>query len=532
MTTELFCGGRIYSPMAPDATAMAVTDGIVSWIGEDRTGRALHPGVPVTDLAGSFVAPAFVDTHVHVTDLGLSLIGLDLSQCRSLDDCMRALASYAAETSDVLVWGHGWDESEWTDHRSPTTADLDAAAPGRPVYLTRVDSHSAAVSTSLRAAAPGIDAAAGFSPQSPLTADAHHLARLAARSMMTTETRSRARTAALDHAARQGIVAVHECGGPIVSGIHDFRDLMATEHGVDVRGYWGELVDTPERAQQVLVDTGAHGLAGDIFVDGSLGSRTAWLSSPYADGPGTGMSYLDVDAITAHISSCTSAGIQAGFHVIGDAAVTAVVTALARVVGELGTTAVAACGHRLEHLSMVTPEQSDLLAAWGVIASMQPAFDALWGGPDGLYATRLGAERGTALHPLARLASAGVALAFGSDAPVTRLDPWATTRAAVNHRTPGSAISPRAAFSAATRGAWRAGGVRDGLAGTLVPGAPASFAVWDVDELVVRAPKDSVQRWSTDPRAGVAPLPSLNESDASPTCSMTVHRGKVIHDQR
>ena len=69
------------------------------------------------------------------------------------------------------------------------------------------------------------------------------------------------------------------------------------------------------------------------------------------------------------------------------------------------------------------------------------------------------------------------------------------------------------------------------MAGTLVPGAPASFAVWDVDELVVRAPKDSVQRWSTDPRAGVSPLPSLDESAESPRCSMTVHRGKVIHEQ-
>ncbi|WP_415975220.1 amidohydrolase [Rhodococcus sp. 077-4] len=517
--------------MASDATAMAVTDGIVSWIGEDRTGRALHPGVDVTDLAGAFVAPAFVDTHVHVTDLGLSLIGLDLSDCSSLVQCMRMLAEHASESPTALVWGHGWDESEWPERRAPSTADLDTAAPGRPVYLTRIDSHSAAASTPLRVAATGIESAGGFSPQAPLTADAHHLARTVARSMLTTDTRTRARMAALDHAAAQGIVAVHECAGPIISGVDDFRELMATEHGVEVRGYWGELVETAEQAQQLLGDTGAHGLAGDIFVDGSLGSRTAWLSSPYADGPGSGVSYEDVDAIAAHISACTTAGVQAGFHVIGDAAVSAAVLAFERVVAELGTPAVAARGHRLEHLAMVTPDQADRLASWGVIASMQPMFDAMWGGSDGLYAQRLGADRAAALHPFARLASAGVSLAFGSDAPVTRLDPWATVGAAVNHHTPGSAISPRAAFSAATRGAWRAGGVRDGLAGTLVPGAPASFAVWNVDELVVRAPKDSVQRWSTDPRAGVAPLPGLDPSSERPRCSMTVHRGQVIHEQ-
>lgn len=531
MTTELFSGGRIYSPMAPDATAMAVTDGIVSWVGEDRTGRALHPGVREHDLAGAFVAPAFVDTHIHVTDLGLSLIGLDLTDCRSLEQCLSLLRDRAASTVDALVVGHGWDESGWPEHRPPSTSEIDAAAPGRPVYLARVDSHSAAVSTPLRAAADGIEAAAGFAIESPVTADAHHLARLTARSMLTESTRDRARTAALDSAAERGIVAVHECAGPIVSGRDDFRALLDTDHGVEVRGYWGELVESAEHARDVLAETGAHALGGDIFVDGSLGSHTAWLSTPYDDAPGSGVSYADVDAMAAHISACTLAGVQAGFHVIGDAAVTAAVTAFEQVIAVLGIPAVAACGHRLEHLAMVDPGQAARLASWGVIAGVQPMFDAAWGGPEGLYATRLGTDRARELNPFARLAAAGVSLAFGSDAPVTRLDPWAMCRAAVNHRTPGSGVSPRAAFSAATRGAWRAGGVRDGLAGTLVPGAPASFAVWDVDELVVRAPKDNVQRWSTDPRAGVAPLPRLDPSATSPACLLTVHRGRVLHEQ-
>ena len=107
-----------------------------------------------------------------------------------------------------------------------------------------------------------------------------------------------------------------------------------------------------------------------------------------------GNAYLEPDAITAHLRACTEAGITAGFHVIGDAAVSAVVDALQRVVDELGAQAVARCGHRLEHLEMVTAEQAARLGAWGVIASVQPNFDALWGGDDGMYAQRLGADRG------------------------------------------------------------------------------------------------------------------------------------------
>ena len=95
--TQLLVGGRIYSAGAPDATAMAVTDGQVVWAGADRPGRALHPDAEIVDLDGAFVAPAFVDTHVHVTAHGLALTGLDLTGATSREDALRRLREHAAE---------------------------------------------------------------------------------------------------------------------------------------------------------------------------------------------------------------------------------------------------------------------------------------------------------------------------------------------------------------------------------------------------------------------------------------------------
>ncbi|KAA8961647.1 amidohydrolase [Mycobacterium sp.] len=499
---------------------MAVRDGVIAWLGSDDEGRDQFAGATVVDLDGGFVAPAFVDSHIHLTATGLTLTGLDLRAAASRDQCLQRIAEYAAAHPGRPVWGHGWDESRWRDPSPPTTTELDRVLGDRPAYLARVDAHSALASTGLRRRTAGLSAATGYAAQQPLTGDAHHRVRAVARGLLTGAQRAQARDAALAAAAAAGIVAVHECAGPDIGGLDDWQELRAHKsgrHAVEVIGYWGQAVTSAAAARALVTETGARGLAGDLFVDGALGSRTAWLREPYADAPDrVGACYLEPDLITAHVRACTEAGVPAGFHVIGDAAVAAVVDAFERVVEDLGVAAVARCGHRLEHLEMVTAQQAAQLGAWGVVASVQPGFDALWGGRDGMYARRLGVERAGRLNPLSLLASHGVPLAFGSDAPVTPIDPWRSVHAAANTRTPDNAVSERAAFAAATRGGWRAGGIRDGLTGTLAPGAPASYAVWDVGHL------------DTDTRARLPALPKLT-ARAWPRCRQTVHRGVVIH---
>ncbi|MGH3881291.1 MAG: amidohydrolase family protein, partial [Actinophytocola sp.] len=220
----------------------------------------------------------------------------------------------------------------------------------------------------------------------------------------------------------------------------------------------------------------ARGLAGDLFVDGALGSRTAALREPYADAPvTTGVRYLDSERIAEHLVACSEAEVQAGFHVIGDAALSAVVAGFQLAEKVLGEESLGAVRHRLEHLEMITPEQAAELARFRVVASVQPGFDAAWGGRDGMYARRLGPERAAELNPFAMLAAAGLTLAFGSDAPVTPVDPWAAVRAAVHHKTPGSGIPFPDAFTAHTAGGWTAAGE---TGGTLAVGEPATFAVW------------------------------------------------------
>jgi predicted amidohydrolase YtcJ len=385
------------------------------------------------------------------------------------------------------------------------------------------------VSSRLVASVPEIVDAPGYA-DGLVRREAHHLARRATRDAITPQRRRELHRATLRRAAERGIGAVHEIAAPHIAGVDDLRGVLGlTESGdgPEVVGYWGETGDGVERAREL----GCAGAAGDITIDGSLGSHTARLSSPYADAPGEqGYLYLDLDEAAHHVVACTRAGLQAGFHCIGDEAVQLAVSAVDRAAGQCGVDAIVASRHRLEHVEMITPELMADMARLGITASVQPRFDEFWGGDGGMYAARVGTERARAMNPFALMARAGVPLAFGSDSPVTPMGGWETVRAAAYHRTHEHRLSARAAFVAATRGGWRAARVED--AGVLAPGMVATYAIWDVPgELVVTAPDERVAAWSTDPRSGVPGLPDLAPDATVPTCMRTVVRGRTVFDR-
>ena len=514
--TTLLCGGRVYAPAGPPATALLVEDGTIGWVGADPD--AVGGADRTVELAGALVTPAFVDAHVHATDTGLAADGLQLSDAASLAEALDAVERHARQAAGRPVLGTGWDETRWPGRRPPTRQELDRAGYGGLVYLSRVDGHSAVVSSGLLAAGPELAGLAGFDDSGWLRTEAHHAARRIALAAVTPGQRRDAHRATRRRAAALGVGCLHEMAGPTVSSAADLAGLLelaAAEPGPEVVGYWGEL-DGVEAAREL----GAAGAAGDLFADGALGSHTARMSAPYADAPGsTGHAYLDAAAVARHAVGCSRAGLQAGFHAIGDAAVRTVLQGYAAAAEEVGAAAFAAGRHRVEHLEMVDPDLVGELARLGVVASVQPAFDAAWGGADGMYAARLGPDRAVAMNPFGGLAAAGVRLAFGSDAPVTPLAPWEGVRAAVRHHTAGQRLTVAAAFEAHTRGGAFAGR-RD--SGVLAPGTPATFAVWAAPEA------GTPDRLGPD---GLGPdgLPDLAGGAPAPACLRTVVRGTTVY---
>jgi len=507
MAATLYRGGRIYSPADPRASALLVDGDRIAWLGaiEDAP-----PCDEVVDLDGALVTPAFVDAHVHATNTGVSLLCLDLAEATSVTDLLDRVASYAQTLpADATLLGHGWDESGWPQRRHPTAAELDSAGGGRKVYLSRADVHSAASSSALMAAVSGLVREPGYRDDGWQRRAAHHGVRGAAYASLTDRQRRDAQRETLRRAAANGIAAVHECGGPGTSSEQDFTALLAlpaAEPLPEVYGYWGEL-GAAAKAREL----GAVGAGGDLYADGALGSQTACLSQPYHDTDSSGYAYLDAEQVAEHLVDCGGHGVQGGFHAIGDAAIAAVVQGFAQAAEKIGVDRVRAARHRVEHAEILNRDLIRGFVEFGIVASMQPAFDRLWGGEDKMYALRLGVDRSLASNPFGSLAGVGVPLAFGSDSPVTPIDPWGSVRAAAQHHNPAERIGVKAGFAAHTRGGWRA--VRRDDEGVLVPGGPATFAVWDpVGELT-------------------AGLPALRPGDPLPTCVRTVLRGTTIYQK-
>ena len=498
--TTLLRNGRLHR--APDdehATALAVADGRIAWVGDDDGASAYDGADEVVDLGGHLVTPAFVDAHVHSVGTGQQLEGLDLSAAPSREEALDRLAEYARRRpGDEVLLGGGWDETRWHDQRPPTADEIERAAPGRLVYQVRVDRHSVLVSHGLLHRVP--DDLEGRLAEGWLARGAkQHVLGLLDDLVGPDQRRSAARRA-MQEQARHGVAAVHENAAPHIGPDWEVAVVRtaAAEVGVHLTAYWGELC-----AYDAVERLGVDGLAGDLSADGSIGSRTACFHEPYDDAPGhSGHAYLTAEQVEEHVVGCTERGIQAGFHCIGDAGIDAVAEGFDGAAGRLGDERVRAARHRVEHVELPTETALRVLARLQVTASVQPMFDGLWGGPGGAYAHRLG-ERWSRMNPLADLHTAGLAMGFGSDTPVTPIGPWRAVRAGVHHGTPGQGLSPDQAFAAHTLGGWRAARIDD--AGVLRPGQRATFAVWDVAE-----------------------FPDLDPGADLPRCARTVVDGRTI----
>jgi predicted amidohydrolase YtcJ len=439
----------------------------------------------VVDLGDVTLLPGFVDAHVHLTPTGLTLGGGDLHAVRSADDLLAAVRMLARTVpAGGPLWGHGYDDAAFQPAGLPGAEAVAEASGGRPVYLSRVCGHQGLATLDLLADADALEAVGcdrdqDGRPTGVVRGAANLAARRHAFDALPAATLAAAQDRALALAARHGVTCVHEMGSPGIGGRRDFELLLdrADALPVEVVGYWGAL-DFDYVAGRKLSQVG-----GDLWLDGSLGARTAALSTSYQDAPGeTGSLYHHDDELVDLYVRASLAGVQVAVHAIGDLAIGQALRCARRAARTVGRTALAACRHRIEHAELLGSDGADRIAELGLAVSVQPAFDAAWGGPGGMYVQRLGPRRAKSMNPFADLWARGVPMAGGSDANVTPLDPWNGVAAAVHHNRSPQRLGLPVALELFTLGG-RVLARQERVTGRIHPGQRADLTVFPGDVL-------------------------------------------------
>ncbi len=508
---KIYLNGTIHTldPAHPRVEALACRDGRVVALGRSDELRSLaRSAAEVVDLQGHAAVPGFIDAHIHLLNLGLSLGYADLEGATSLRACLKRVARYLAAPPEGAqgvhggwIVGRGWNRNDWAEHREgrapadrwPGRDDLDAVTGDRPTVLASHDGHLAwANSSALRAA--GVTRETPDPPGGEIVRDIHGepagvlkenatgplYAALPAPGPAALEAAIRRAT---DHALRLGVTGV---------GTFERLEVYRACERLRARGHLGLRVVAHVTLAELdeALEAGIRSGQGDawlrhgalkLFADGTLGSLTAAMLEPFAGTDARGIATLSAEQMGELAQRAAAGGIATAIHAIGDGANRAALDALSL------APRVHAMPHRVEHAQLLHPDDLPRFARHGIVASMQPIH--MVGDRD--TAARLWGDRCTTAYAWRPLWESGATLAFGSDAPIESCDPLLGLHAAVARHGrgdgrepwyPALALTAEQALWAYTVGAATATGEEESK-GSLAVGRVADLAVLSRDLL-------------------------------------------------
>lgn len=486
--------------------AAAVKAGKIIALGATETiSQQIGPSTRVIDLSGKLALPGFIDAHCHFASGGKSLAGLTLREAKSVEAVQRLVAAIIQELPEgAPVFGSEFDHTLFPGAKWPTKEDLDKVSPHNPVILERVDGHSLWVN-SLALSLSGIsgktpDPFGGEISRDPATGEPSGILKEAATRLIkiqppesnTEEDIKRA----LGLAARLGLTGIHtsstteeleiyrklEKAGQLTLRVYAWLPIQ------EIDDYLRNNIRTGQGDEMVRV-----GFL-KIFVDGTVSSSTALLFEPFSDEPDkSGEAQYREEELTKLIGKAHRSGYQIGAHAIGDKGIHWALNAFEKAQKEYGKNG---ARHRIEHASLIHPDDIRRFAGLEVIASMQPTHCTT----DLVYCEqRFGKERCRGTYIWKTLADGGADLAFGTDWPVEPLDPMRGLYSCVTRQNidsgnppggwfPEQRLSIREAVRYYTYGPAYAS-FEEGIKGSLRVGNLADFVVLSDNILEIEAPK-------------------------------------------
>ena len=447
MADRIYINAKIWTGDSanPEAKAIAIKDSLILYVGNDYQQYA-GGQTTLVDLQGKMLVPGFIDNHVHFLDGGYYLANIDLREAKSKSEFIASFHHYTdSAKGNGWIRGGNWDHEAWGGEL-PRATWIDSISGEHPVFISRYDGHMG-LANSIALKMAGITKNTNNPPggeivKDPKTGEPTGILRDEATNLVsriitdqTEQELDESLSRAASHALSHGFTQVHDMGtyGGWVDMATYRRAEAAGKLAIRIYSFvaisgWARLdsfVKINGRGNDLLRWGGLKG-----FVDGSLGSTTAWFYKPYLDAPNsTGLQVTDTILLRKWVLAADSAGLQVACHAIGDRANDWILNVYAEAERLRPDK-----DHRfrVEHAQHLTQDAIDRFARLKVVPSMQP-FHAI---DDGKWAAkRLDSARLKRTYVFKSLLESNANLTFGSDWPVAPLDPIAGIYAAVTRRT-------------------------------------------------------------------------------------------------
>ena len=516
------------------AEAVAIWQGRILATGrESEIAPLIGPSTRVIDLQGRLATPGLNDSHLHLVSLGLMMDWVDAkpSAAPTLDALLAGIRARADQVRPgEWILARGYDQTKLDVKRHPLREELDRAAPDNPVIVVGTCGY-VSVCNSLALKLAGIDENSPTPPGGLIEQRDGRLTGLLA------ENAREPVWAAIPSSSEEQLVSAIERGGRhlLSYGITSCMDAAVGQRGGfgEISAYhrakregrlpvrtWLTLLGDPGRSlvpkcyeAGLISGTGDDMLsvgAVKLFLDGSAGGRTAWMSKPYlGDDQTTGVKILSDDELNELVMDIHAKGYQLACHAIGDAAIEQLITAYERA---LAAKPDPDRRHRIEHCGFSTPEQHSRMVKAGIYPCPQQVFIYDFGDA---YVSVLGEERGLGSYPFKTWFDLGLKPATGSDAPVCEPNPFPNFYAMLTRKTwKGTVMDARErvsiedALQAYTEfGAFSQ--KMENVKGRLVPGQLADVAVFSRN-LLNATPEDILDNTH---------------------CDLTIRGGAIVHDR-
>jgi predicted amidohydrolase YtcJ len=474
---------RTLDPSLPTAQALAIAgDRIAGGVGVHETALASPETV---DLGGRCVLPGFTDSHVHFPTWAIAQRDVSLDGAASLDEVLgRVRASLDALPAGRWLRGYGWRSGDWPDGRDPTCADLDALTGSRPAALVAKDYHSLWLNSAALALAGGaLDVEGGVVERDEAGEPTGILREEAAWRFKERYVRIpddehlEAMREGIGLANARGVTCVHDKDGWL--GAAGLWQRLEERGSLSLRVWQSVPADRLPELRDLALRSGLGSpllRLGylKVFMDGTLGSRTAWMLD------GSGVRITSGEELERIVREGAEAGWPVGVHAIGDAANRAALDAFER---SRDVWQPRGLRQRIEHAQCLAPEDVARFGELGVAASVQFTHAP----SDEHLAKRFWAGRLDGTYSFRSLLESGALLANGSDAPIEELDPWAGIVAAVlRHWREDQRLSLVEALQATCVAPARLSH-DERVRGTLLPGRLADLVVLDRDPFACEA---------------------------------------------